>query len=73
MKRAPEKKPDNGIIIDYETADRITIRNLRSLSEMLKDENMIETYSNVDKAYNDTIINSINNILDYMGAADEGT
>jgi hypothetical protein len=38
---------------------------------MLKDENMNERYSNVDKAYNDTIINSINNILDYMGAADE--
>jgi flagellin-specific chaperone FliS len=71
MKRAPEVKPSMGITIDYETADRITISNLKSLSEMLKDENMNERYSNVDKAYNDTIINSINNILDYMGAADE--
>jgi hypothetical protein len=60
-----------GLTIDYETADRITIVNLRNLSEMLKDENMSSRYLNIDKDYNDTIINSINNILDYMGAADE--
>jgi hypothetical protein len=71
MKRAPEDKPNTGITIDYETADRITIGNLRNLSEMLKDENMSGRYLNIDKGYNDTIINSINNILDYMGAADE--
>jgi hypothetical protein len=71
MKRAPEDKPNTGITIDYETADRITISNLRNLSEMLKDENMSTRYSNIDKEYNDNIINSINDILDYMGAADE--
>jgi hypothetical protein len=71
MKRAPEGGIGIGITIDYETADRITISNLRNLSEMLKDENMSGRYSNIDKEYNDTIINSINDILDYMGAADE--
>lgn len=73
---------DNGIFIDWETADAVTTWSLKSHLKILEEQNekyakklseKLDKIDLMDYQYNLRMIENMKAVLEYFGAADEGT